>query len=360
MSVAGIGRASERLGTSESMRLLVTGGYFDQSGECFVDRVDPVLGTRERVLSFVPPEAHRLETKGFTGAAWFADGSIIVCSFDSVWRFEAPGTSPAGQLHQPDFNDLHAVHVDPESRRIHVCNTGLDAVEVFDLDGVFVGRYAMTPAWFEAARQEGAAISRDDLPSIFRTGWKASERPPLTEAAGGYYGPANKAPFHRRKARDYKHPNHVMDVGGRLLVTLLATREIRCLRTLRTVAQLDAPPHDGVWSDGELWVTTVDGRVHRVTLDTGKPAMAVFDTAATGRVGWCRGLAVGPDWVAVGLTEVRSEPRYRWRDVPFERTETSVLWLERASGRLLARVDLTDRARHSKVFALLEPRGAWA
>ena len=35
------------------MRLLVTGGYFDDSGECFVDRLDPEHGTRERLLSKV-------------------------------------------------------------------------------------------------------------------------------------------------------------------------------------------------------------------------------------------------------------------------------------------------------------------
>jgi hypothetical protein len=108
----------------------------------------------------------------------------------------------------------------------------------------------------------------------------------------------------------------------------------------------------------DLWLTTVDGRVWRVAV--GRDPALVFDTATTGRLGWCRGLAIEGDTMAVGLTAIRSEPQYVWRSDPYERTETTVLWLEHATGRLRAHVRYDELDRHTKLFALLPARGAWA
>ncbi|MEZ4294343.1 MAG: hypothetical protein R3B70_05165 [Polyangiaceae bacterium] len=343
------------------MKLLVTGGYFDDSGECFVDRLNPANGSVERLISFFPPPPHRVKTKGFTGAAFLPDGSLAVCTFDSVWRFAAPGEPPAGQLHQPDFNDLHAVSVDPEEGQIHVCNSGLDAVEIFDMEARFLGRIAMTPAWFEAVRLAGGAVSREDFPSVLRAGWGPVHRPPTIAPGGTYYdAPANDVPFHRRKVRDYAHPNHVVRAGPHLLVTLLASSEVRCARTLRTIARIPSPPHDGALREGHLWLTSVDGRVWRVPMDTAAPPEAILDTAAAGAFGWCRGLAIDSRAIAVGLTEIRTKPRYPWRDIELDKTGTQVLWFDAARRALIARIDLTDRPRHSKLFALLPAQGAWA
>ncbi|MEQ1736952.1 MAG: hypothetical protein ABL886_11195 [Rhodoglobus sp.] len=340
------------------MRLLVTGGYFDDSGEGFVDRLDLTRGTRERLLSFVPPEPHRLAGKGFTGASWLDDDSLLVCSFDAVWRF-APSTGRVtGRIHQADFNDLHDVAVDLAAARIYVCNTGLDALEIFDLAGTFVGRSATSPAWFEAARQHGAAISRSDFPQLLAAGWHATERPALAVPAGAYYKAATDEPFHRRKARDYLHPNHVVRWGDHLVATMLASRELRCMRCHRTLAQLAAHPHDGVLVGEDLWVTTTDGRIWKVT-PNGEPSLVV-DVATTGHLGWCRGLAVTEDSLAVGLTALHAVPQYAWRPEPRELTETSVVWLERGTGQLRGRVAYEDAGRPAKVFALLPTRGVWA
>jgi hypothetical protein len=340
------------------VRVLATGGYFDASGECFIDRLDLARGTRERVLSFLPPEPHRLPEKGFSGAAWLDDDTLLVCGFDAVWRF-APSTGRCtGRLHQPDFNDLHGLAVDHAAARIHVCNTGLDAVETFDLTGRFLGRTAMSPAWFEAARQRGAAVARDDFERVLTAGWEPVPAPPFTSPVGAYYHQANDEPFHRRKVRDYAHPNHVVVWRGHLIATLLANRELRCMYVHRALARLEAPPHDGVLVGEDLWLTTVDGRVWRIT--HGGEVSLVIDTATTGHLGWCRGLAIHGDTIAVGLTAIRTRPQYAWRADPYERTETAVLWLEHATGRLRACVRYDEPGRHAKVFALLPARGAWA
>ena len=340
------------------MRLLATGGYFDASGECFIDRLDLERGTRERLLSFIPPEPHRLPGKGFTGAAWLDDDTILVCSFDAVWRIVPSTRCCTGRLHQADFNDLHGVTVDHATAQVHVCNTGLDAVETFDLTGRFLGRTAMTPAWFEAVRQQGAAVPRNAFESVLRAGWEPAPAPRLTSPAGPYYHQTDDEPFHRRKVRDYAHPNHVVVWGGHLVATLLASRELRCMHSHRVVARLEAPPHDGVPVGDDLWLTTVDGRVWRVVL--GGEASLVLDTSMTGYLGWCRGLAVHGDTVAVGLTAIRRPPQYAWRSDAYERTETAVLWIERTTGLLRGHVRYDDVDRHTKVFALLPARGAWS
>ncbi len=334
------------------MELLVTGGYEDGSGECFVDRVDP-SGRRERVVSFTPPETHRVPNKGFTGAAWL-DGDLLVCSFDAVWRFGQNGKL-LGRIHQPDANDLHDVAV-LANGRIAVCNTGLDAVDLFDADGRFVGRCAFTPAWFEAERQRGFAVDRADFPQVLRAGWSSQAMARFVRPEGGYYSGADAQPFHRRKVRDYLHPNRVVEFAGRLAVTMLATCEVRCARSFERLAEIPGHPHDGVVLDGRLFVTTTDGRIVAVC-DDGSLEVVV-DTAHTGHSGWCRGLAVARDCIAVGLSEIRRSPRFTWKGPPFRETETSVLWLDR-SGSLQAQVDLTDRERQSKVFTLLEPISGW-
>lgn len=340
------------------MRVLATGGYFDASGECFIDRIDLERGIRERLLSFIPPEPHRVPAKGFTGAAWLGEDALLVCGFDAVWRLEPSTRRCTGCLHQADFNDLHGVAVDHAAGQLHVCNTGLDAIETFDLAGRFLGRAAMSPAWFEAARQRGAAVEREAFDRVLAVGWGPTPAPRLTSAAGSYYHQADDEPFHRRKVRDYAHPNHVTVWGDHLAATLLARRELRCMYTHRSLARLEAPPHDGVPVGDDLWLTTVDGRVWRVA--RGGEASLVLDTSATGHLGWCRGLAIDDETLAVGLTAIRTRPQYAWRADPHERTETSVLWLDRATGQLRAHVRYDEPDRHPKLFALLPPRGAWS
>lgn len=340
------------------MKLLVTGGYFDDSAEGFVDRVDLARGTRERLLSFVPPGPHRVSGKGLTGGAWIDDDTLLVCSFDAVWRFLASTGRSTGRLHQPDFNDLHDVAIDAAGDRIHVCNTGLDAIESFDLAGRFVGRAGTSPAWFEAARLRGAAVARGEFPQILTAGWDSAQHPTLGDPAGPYYQGQGDAPFHRRKVRDYAHPNHVVPWGDHLVATMLATRELRCVRCHRALAQFDGHPHDGVLIDDELWVTTTDGCVWRVAR-TGATSL-VLDVAATGHLGWCRGLFVSADSLAVALTAIQTAPQYPWRAESPGRTETSVLWLDRATGEVRGRVAYEEPNRPAKLFALLVARGAWA
>lgn len=333
------------------MRAWVTLGDFAAADGRLV-ALDAADGSAREVLRFTPPPPLRVEGKGFTGACRLPDGDLLVCGAAAVFRFDA-ALSPRGVLAAPDFDDLHGVHHADD--RLYVVNTGLDAIDVFDRDGMFMGRHAMEMAWLTARRLAGRYPSRAAHAALHRRGWAAPERPAPTDFApdrldGRYYRDGGP---HRR--RDYAHPNHAHLHGGRLYVTSLARRAVIDAFTWRAVAAVDAPPHDARVHDGALWLTRVDGRVERRPLAALDAPEAIDAAAAADLYGWCRGLHLDGDRLWVGFTAIHHPPRYAWDRVDPARTTTGVACLDRRTGEPVARFDLSRFGTHPKVFALLEP-----
>lgn len=342
------------------MKVLVTGGYFDESCEGFLDEVNLTDGRTRRILSHTPEASLRVPTKGFTGSVRLDATTLLACSFNAVHRIDLTRGEETGRLTQPDFNDLHGVGFDAQTGQIHVCNTGLDAIEVFDPAGRFLGRHATSPAWFERERLEGRAVERQRFPELLATGWEhATPSIPRVMPTGAYYQPRHPCPqatpFRQSIVRDYLHPNHVVVVEGWLAVTLLASREVRCLRTHQCLVRTAGHPHDGQVDGDRFWTTTTNGIVTAWDRRTTPPWSAAeqYDVFATGITGWCRGLLVRDDCIVVGLTEMRSPPQYPWSDRPLTQTSTSLVALERGSGRLLHHVRMPQPERHPKVFSIL-------
>ena len=336
------------------MRALVTGGYFDQSGEGVLWLVDLAEERAEVVLRWVPPERLRVPTKGLAGGSLAADGSLYVAAHSAVVRIDAAAGCVTGVLHQPCMNDLH--HVAAIGDRLYVSNTGLGAVDVLNLDGTFLGSHALLPSWVNARR-----IGGEDPPGfdgLLRPGWQGASPDawPEPRADDGYHAADRRAaPFHQLKVPDFAHINHVAQVGDRLLATCLTDGCLRDVSTFETVYRVEgAFLHDGVVHGDSFWLTAIDGTVYEMDLETLELRRRI-QSFSTGHYGWCRGLAVGDDHLLVGLTEVRSGrvPRHRWADMEPEGSETSVLMLDRQDGRLLAMVDLTNKARHSKIYSVL-------
>lgn len=342
------------------MKVLVTGGYFDQSGEGVVWQIDVATERADVVLRWTPPEHLRVPTKGFAGASLGTDGALYAACHAAVVRVDPRRAAVTGVLHQPCMNDLH--HVAALNDRLYVSNTGLGAVDVLGLDGTFLGSHALLPAWANARR-----IGGEDFPAgapPVRPGWTGAPPAPWpVEGEDDGYHSVNRrsAPFYRLKVPDHLHVNHVAFVGDRLLATCFADGTLRDLRTFEVVARiLDAFLHDGIVHGDALWLTAIDGTVIELDARTlvERRRLSVF---ATGHFGWCRGLAVTGEHLLVGLTEVRRGrlPRHRWADRDPEGSETSVLLLDRADGRLLARVAVNDPERHSKLYSVLPfPAGA--
>lgn len=343
------------------LSFLVTGGYFDASGECVVWRVDLERERAEPFIRWVPPPHLHVPNKGFAGGCRTRDDHLYVAAHCAVVRVDVSRAVVSGVLHQPSFNDLH--HVAASAGRLYVANTGLGAVDIHDLTGDFLGSHLLLPAWANHWRMEGSDPPHWEAAT--KAGWDGAEPArwtPWQDEEEGYLDVGRhrrEAPFARLKVLDYLHPNHVCVTAEQTLVTCLYDGTVRDLRTFEVVLRLmNARPHDGVVQAGLFWTTSIDGRVHTAPMRDGRVSgdaevrLSLFDT---GHAGWCRGLWTDGRLLAVGLTEVRRGrmPRYHWADREPEGTETSVLLLDLSDERLLARVDLTDPGRHSKVYSIL-------
>lgn len=329
--------------------VLVSGGWLDSSGECWIDRVSP--SGRERLIDFLPPDLHRVPAKGFTGLVYSSEG-ITVCTFNAIWRFRLDG-SPLGRLHLPHLNDLHGLAVDPDQGDLLVCNTGLDSIERFSADGMWRGRYALTPTVVEVAKFKGDSYPREAWPDLAAAGWDAT---PITHSAGrpladGYYD-ASSVPFFRRRVRDFRHPNHIYWTPEHgWCATLLLDRSAVSLRTFDVVERLPGPPHDGVPEGEVVWFTTVDGEVIRSTSGVHERYCGLQDSPVRG---WCRGLALTQDHVVVGVTTLRTQRmQVPWSGGAPEATSTAVVFFRRDSGRYEAHVPVGTDERVASVFALV-------
>ncbi len=336
------------------MKVLVTGGYYDEGGDGVVWLVDLAAERAEVLVRWSPPPHLHVATRGLAGGSFASDGMLYVAAHAAVVRIDPRRASVTGMLHQPCMNDLH--HVAVRGDRLYASNTGLGAVDVLGLDGTFHGSHAVLPAWANARR-----IGGEDLPpesSPWRPGWAGA--PPAAwpddPPDDGYHTSNRRSgPFHQLKVPDPLHVNHVAFVGDRLLATCFADGTLRDLRTFEIAARLPgAFLHDGDVHGDSLWLTAIDGAV--IELDAATLGeRRRFEAFDTGHYGWCRGLAISDQHLLVGLTEVRRGrlPRHRWAERDPEGSETSVLLLDRADGRLLARVALTDSERHSKLYSVL-------
>jgi hypothetical protein len=355
------------------MNVLVTAGSFE-SDECALIAADLTREHAELVLRYRPPPHLRVAGKGWTGGDWLpgpahgAGGAreLLVCGFAAVYRIDARAWRITGILHQPCMNDLH--HVTATSDRIYVANTGMDAVDVFDHAGSFLGSHACQPAWLAAHRWAGSTPARNAWAHLLAGDWSGALRRFQPEAPrGGYYDQRSAAahPFHQRVVRDFVHPNHIRVIGDRILCTRLADRSVMDMRRFEPVLRDDTPghPHDGVAQGGRFWLTCVNGLVvgYDMTASPWIEAERIDVFARSERAGWCRGLCVTPEHVIIGLTRLHGTSRYPWNDrhpeLSSADTESAIVCVSRSDGRVIARVPLEGVDgwhANTKIYSILE------
>lgn len=329
-------------------RYLVSGGDFD-SDECILWVVDFASARAEVVARHRPRSELRVKGKGFTGMARVG-GAILAAGFNALYLIDASRLRVEEWLHRPFLNDLHGIchHGD----RIFVANTGLDGVEVFSTDRGFVGRHSWSIPELDAGRLAGLSPAREAW-EISREPQLATASPAMEDLDDGHYGPAG-APFAQRVVRDGVHVNAVCHTGTNLLASCLSGVVVD-VTTWDTVISFEhtGGPHDVTALEGDLWLTTVDGEVQRYSHDGQgwrlERHYSVFDRSLCG---WCRGLHVGREHLAVGLTAMRRPPKHHWCDRRLEETSTALVLLERSSGDAIGHVPF-EHEGHTKVFAIL-------
>lgn len=343
----------------KNLKVWVTGGYFDNSGECFIQEVDILQKTKSDVIRFTPSDNLLIPRKGFTGATWMSEpgkSDMLVCGFCSLFRFSPPHWKLSGVLHQPCMNDLH--HVAVNEQKIFIVNTGLETIDIFDKYGFFTGSYSFHPAWLNRERQNEITPSAENLPSLLKAGWQErqfsiTDTPPL----GDYYQ-GDKGNFHQKILRDFVHLNHVTVLPNQILATSLSHKCIyNVCNFSRIIEDMPGYPHDGLVYNGNFWITCVNGIIVAYKIENGivtnKITYLKNIFKHTEHRGWCRGLMVQNNYLIIGITEIRKSTQHYWASYPRDSTKTGIICWDFLHNEPVSFVDLTER-RQSKIFSIIK------
>jgi hypothetical protein len=240
-------------------------------------RVDPVGGATT-CLEYVSPA----DTCAPEEAILFKSGSVVedklyVCTQTEVLVYQLPGFAQLAHISLPCFNDVHHVRPTPQGTLL-VAISGLDMVVEVTLGGEVVREWDT---------YDGKPWSRFSQSIDYRKG--ISTKP------------------HK------SHPNHLVLVGDEVWVTRFEQKDALCLnlsdgRSDKRIHIGIERVHDGVFHNGRLYFTTVNGYIvvaNPVTLEIEETinlsAMHEPDTL----LGWCRGLLVDGDLAWVGFSRIR-------------------------------------------------------
>jgi hypothetical protein len=251
---------------------------WQQYEAALIVRVDLETGEAEPVVEYQsPPGVCPAVEPSFTfKAGTVANGLLYVCTQTELLWYKLPDLIPDGYLSLPLFNDLH--HVALSSRgTLLVAVSGLDAVAEITRQGGVVNEWTVvdTPIWNRFSRETDYRLVPTTQPH-------------------------------------QAHPNFVFEIGADIWVSRCDKRDAICLtdpEQPRINVGIEAI-HDGVWWNGQLCFTTVNGRLALVDPDT-KQVVRVIDLERISRkrqiLGWCRGVTpLDEQRAAVAFTRIRS------------------------------------------------------
>jgi hypothetical protein len=226
-----------------------------------------------------PPEARASEeTSNVFKSSTIVGNKFYTCTSTEVLVYEMPKFRRIGYISLPCFNDLH--HVTPtRDGNLLVAATGLDMVVKFTPEGNVLSY------WNVLGNDPWSRFSPDvDYRKVEST-----------------------------KPHD-SHPNTAFELGEDIWVTRLHQRDAICLTRpgLRINIEVQRP-HDGLLWNGQLYFTTVDGRIVMANPQS-LHVERMIDLHEIHRnrhhddilLGWCRGiLPVDERRIWVGFTRVR-------------------------------------------------------
>lgn len=237
-------------------------------------QVTPSTGVVDVCLEYASP----VEAASEGEAVLFKAGTVVgdtlyVCTQTELLLYQVPEFKQVGYISLPCFNDVHYVRPTPNGTLL-VANTGLEMVMELTLTGEVV------QVWNTLGEEPWA---RYDRTVDYRKG-------------------INLKP-HR------SHPNYLFYVGDEPWATRFQQKDaVSLLDSTRRIAIEHERVHDGVWGDGCLFFTTVNGSIVRVNPQT-LIVEEIIDLTQFHEeemvLGWCRSLWVQDGMAWVGFSRIR-------------------------------------------------------
>lgn len=345
----------------KNLKVWVTGGYFDKTGECFVREIDILKKIKSDVIRFTPPVNLLVPQKGFTGANWVEKpgrSDLLVCGFCSIFRFSPPDWKLSGILHQPCMNDLH--HVAIYDQKIYIVNTGLESIDIFSILGSYQGSYSFHPAWLNKERQNGITPSKDikEWQSLLKIGWqKKRSFSIIDQAPSEDYYHSDEIFFHKKKLKDYVHLNHVSILPKQILATSLSHKCVYDVcKFNKVIDQIPGFPHDGIVHNDNFWITCVDGTIVAYKINNGNVTNKIVYVKNifehTENRGWCRGIMIQDNYIIIGITKLHNTTQHYWSSFPHNLTKTGIICWDYYNNKESEFVDLSDEK--SKIFSIIK------
>ncbi len=240
-------------------------------------RVNIETGDAEKILEHVSLEevsAPEPANSVLFKAGDLRDGNLYVCTQTEVMVFSYPEMKQLRYLSLPCFNDLHHVRV-RDNGNLLVVSTGLDMVFEIDPSDAIVNEWPVVA---------GSGWAKYDRDVDYRQ-W-ATTKPHLS------------------------HPNYIFEFNDRIWVTRFEQHDAICLEDESARINIELQrPHDGEYHNGQLYFTTVDGRIVIVNAESMQRSGVIDLNEIEGvdySLGWCRGLhIVDNDKVIVGFSRIR-------------------------------------------------------
>ena len=278
---------------------------------------DTATGTVERLLDYEsPPEVLPEPDPGtLFKAATLDSGRLYICTPTEVIVYTLPSLERECYISLPSFHDVHHVRPTADGNFL-VTVTGLDMVQEISPGGQVIREWDVLgePLW--------SRFSRD---TDYR---RVSSTKP-----------------HK------SHPNYTFYLGGEIWATRFHQKDAVCLSRPGGRIAIDiGKPHDGIVAGGMVWFTTVNGCLAAADPKRDQVVRTITIEQGFKRPGWCRGLCIEPDGLAVvGFSRLRQT---RWSDnVSWIQgginvlkdslgTPTSILGVDLESGGTLWKINL--------------------
>lgn len=308
------------------MKLLLTcGGGLEPASFGTVVVVD---WDTKQIIDFlkIPFEVYKSTPKGLSGACIFED-TLYVASEAEVFKLAMNPLRLLARATDPCFNDLH--HLCVHQGRLYVCNSGLDTIEILDLEMRWIDAIPLLDFHSDRA----SLFARSQLEEIDY--WRKRRRKvdwEFTHLPGRRFAKnvrkiLTPRTFHKDddvRQCDLRphlfHPNHIRSVGSQVWVTRLSQGDILAIPSGRTIVEGLGRPHDGICHNGELIVTNcIDNSliVYPVSENgvVEKEVRKVIAVTRHASEGFLRGVAADQEFLYVGLTARRkaSAPNNRAR-----------------------------------------------